>query len=74
MARLITVAQFDTPHNAHFARMQLEAAEIPCRVIHEDMTGLTMFFSSRAGGVKVQVPAGFEDEARTLLADVNRDA
>ncbi|MFO8231775.1 MAG: DUF2007 domain-containing protein [Longimonas sp.] len=74
MAQLITVAQFNVPHEAHFARMQLEAAEIPCRVIHEDMTGLTMFFSSRAGGVKVQVPAGFEDEARTLLADMNRDA
>lgn len=71
MAQLVTVAQFHTPHNAHFARMQLEAAEIPCRIIHEDMTGLTMFFSSRAGGVKVQVPAGFEADARALLDDLD---
>jgi len=70
MAKLVTVAQFDTPHNAHFARMQLEAADIPCRVIHEDMTGLTMFFSSRAGGVKVQVPVGFEADAQVILDDL----
>lgn len=70
MATLVTVAQFDAPHDAHFARMQLEAADIPCRVIHEDMTGLTMFFSSKAGGVKVQVPVAFEAEARTILDDL----
>ncbi|MES3630018.1 MAG: DUF2007 domain-containing protein [Longimonas sp.] len=70
MADLVTIAQFNAPHNAHFARMQLEDADIPCRIIHEDMTGLTMFFSQKAGGVKVQVPAGFEDEAREVLADL----
>lgn len=70
MATLITVAQFDAPHQAHLARMQLEAEDIPCRVIHEDMTGLTMFFSSRSGGVKVQVPAGFEEDARAVLRDM----
>lgn len=64
---LVTVGRYEAAYEAHLAKAQLDDAEIPGRVIHEDMTGLTMFFSWKSGGVKVQVPAAHADEARAVL-------
>ena len=64
---LATVGRYDAAYEAHLAKAQLDDAEIPSRVINEDMTGLTMFFSREAGSVKVKVPAAYADEARAVL-------
>lgn len=66
-SRLITVARFDAPHDAHLAKAQLDDADIPCTLAHEDMAGLSMMFDSARGGVKLKVPAPHAEEARAVL-------
>lgn len=66
--RLITIAQYDRPYQAHLAVALLEDAGIPSRIANEHLHGLTTFFSPKAGGVKLQVPEVHAEEARELLA------
>ncbi|HET6569021.1 MAG TPA: DUF2007 domain-containing protein [Rhodothermales bacterium] len=66
--RLVTVARFDYPYQAHLAAAQLESAGIPALVADESLTGLRMFFSQTSGGVKVKVPEDRASEAKEVLA------
>lgn len=66
-SRLITVARFDAPHEAHLAKAQLDDADIPCTLTHEDMAGLPMVFDPERGGVQLKVPEPHADEARAVL-------
>jgi hypothetical protein len=68
--RLVTVATYDHPYQAHLAVAVLEDAGIPSRLSGEYLHGMSTFFSGRAGGVKVQVPEDRAGEARELLAAV----
>lgn len=65
--RLVTVARYNFTYQAHLAHGMLEDAGIPSVVIGEDRTGLPMFFDPKVGGVRLQVPEAYEDEARELL-------
>ncbi len=65
---LTTIASFREAHSAHIARAKLEAAGIPAFVADEHLVGVQWFYSDAIGGVKVQVPASFADEAREIVA------
>lgn len=66
-SRLVTVARFDAPHEAHLAKARLDDAGIPCTLTHEDMAGLPMVFDPERGGVRLKVPESYADEARAVL-------
>lgn len=55
--------------DAHLVRSLLESAEIPAEVIGE-LASLSMEgYSMATGGIRVVVPAEFEEEARSVIAE-----
>lgn len=64
-AEWVTIARFDTPHDAHLARSFLAAVEIPVRLRDENLMGALT--SPVLGGVRLDVPESFEARARDLL-------
>jgi len=65
--KLITVAIFGSPYEAGMARSELEAYGIPAFVADEYAIGANPFYSNALGGIKVQVPPEFVEEARKIL-------
>jgi hypothetical protein len=65
---LTTIASFRETHSAHIARAKLEAAGIPAFVADEHLVGVQWFYSDAIGGVKIQVPDSFAEEAREIVA------
>jgi ascorbate-specific PTS system EIIC-type component UlaA len=66
--RLVTVAVFVSPHEAGMAKGELEACGIPAFVADEFAIGANPLYSNALGGIKVQVPAQFVEEARQILS------
>jgi hypothetical protein len=67
--RLVTVAAFANAESANLARLHLESEQIPCCLDNEN-TAITLWYIQPAvGGIKLQVPEEFADEARELLRD-----
>src|SRR6185369_15044667 len=72
---LITVATFVSPFEAGMAKSELEAYSIPAFIADEFAIGVNPFYSNALGGIKVQVPAKFAEEARQILpAEKSLDA
>lgn len=65
--RLVTVAAFSLPHEAHLARLRLDAEGIPCFVVDENIVAINWLYSNAIGGVKVQVPQSFAEQAIAVL-------
>ena len=66
--KLVTVATFAFPHEAHLARTRLDSEEIWAFVADEHINRLAPFLLRVMGGIKLQVRE--EDEARaTALLD-----
>jgi len=61
----VTIARFDTPHDAHLARSFLAVEDIPVRLRDENLVGALT--SPALGGVRLDVPESFEARARDLL-------
>lgn len=72
-SRLVTVARFDAPHEAHLAKARLDDADIPCALTHEGMAGLPMVFDPERGGAQLKVPESYVDEARAVLDAASRE-
>lgn len=66
---MITVATFSFPHEAHIAKLKLDAKEIPAFVADEHTINMQWLYSSAIGGVKLQVPAPFVEQAIQALAE-----
>jgi len=64
--RLVAVAVYDRPHEAHLARLRLEAEGIECLLQDEHMGGLT---GPPLFAVRVHVRRWQQDRARAVLAD-----
>jgi hypothetical protein len=65
--KLVTVAVFLSPHEAGMAKGELEAYGIPAFAADEFAIGANLLLSNALGGIKVQVPANYVDEARKIL-------
>src|SRR5512140_1473298 len=66
--KLVTVGVYVSPHEAGLAKGELEAYGIPAFVADEFAIGANPLLSNALGGIKVQVPAGYLEEARKVLA------
>lgn len=64
--RLVAVALYPQPHEAHLARLRLEADGLRCVLQGEHMSGLAW---PPASGVRVLVPAWQRDAAQRVLAE-----
>ncbi len=65
--KLVTLAAFNLPYQAHLAKSRLEAAGIPVFIRDEHLIRMMPFFSQALGEVKVQVPDVHLKEAREIL-------
>ena len=66
--RMVTVAQCRLSTEAHAMRVQLEAEGIPVFLADELTVAMDWLLSNAIGGVKVQVPEQYVDQATELLA------
>lgn len=64
---LVTVFRSFSPAEAQLARSRLDAAGIPVTVTSETAALTTEGYGLTVGGVRVQVPASYEADARALL-------
>ena len=69
-SKLVTVAAFNMPHQAHLAKSRLEAGGIPVFIRDEHLISINNLYSPALGGVKVQVPENHLKEAREILDSV----
>ena len=69
-SKLVTVASFNMPYQAHLAKTRLEAADIPVFIRDEHLISINQLYSPALGGVKVQVPENHLKEAQAILASV----
>jgi hypothetical protein len=66
-ARLVTVATYTDPVEAHVTRGRLEAEGISATVAHEHHIWANWLLSNALGGVKVQVLAAYAERAMDVL-------
>jgi hypothetical protein len=66
--KLVTVAVFGAPYEAGMAKSELEACGVPAFVADEFTIGANPLYSNALGGIKVQVPASYAEEAREILS------
>jgi hypothetical protein len=57
----VTLATFWTAPEAHLARLKLEAEDIPCVILDENLVATDWFLANATGGIKIKVP--IEDAA-----------
>jgi hypothetical protein len=67
-SKLITIASFSFPHEAHVAQANLEAEGIPAFIADEHTINMQWLFSNALGGVRVQVPSQFAKKAKDILS------
>ena len=65
--KLVTLAAFNKPYQAHLAKSRLEAAGVPAFIRDEHLISINPLYSPALGGVKVQVPDVHLKEAREIL-------
>ena len=65
---LVTIAQYFDPTEAHIVRALLESAGIPASVADANHVTANWPLAVALGGVRVQVPEQFRDQARDLVA------
>jgi hypothetical protein len=64
----VTVARFPTPHEAHLARLRLEASGIEAFVVDEHVNSLMPLYGPAVGYVKLQVAGDDAEAAREALS------
>jgi hypothetical protein len=69
MSMLVTIATFSFPHEAHLARIRLEAADIDAFVADEHTINAQWLYSNAMGGVRLQVHATQAEHAARVLAE-----
>lgn len=70
----VTVARVMDPIGANVLRGCLEAAGIPAVVSDANIVQANAFLTNAVGGIRVQVPASFEDSAKRVIDDYEKGA
>jgi hypothetical protein len=65
---LVTVAVFEAPYEAEMAKSELEAYDIPAFVLDQFTIGANPLYSNALGGIKLQVPASYAEEAYKIIS------
>lgn len=71
---LVTIASYSFPYEAHIARAKLDSEGIPAFVADEHTINMNWLYSNALGGVRLQVPAEFVEEAQKILAEERQEA
>lgn len=66
--KLVTVAVFGSPYEAGMAKSELEACGIPAFIADEFAIGVNPLYSNALGGIKLQVPASYAEEAHQIVS------
>jgi hypothetical protein len=66
---LVTIATFSFSHEAHLAKMQLDAMGIPSFIADENTVNMNWMYSNAIGGVRLQVPEAFAAQAQEALSE-----
>jgi predicted RNA-binding Zn-ribbon protein involved in translation (DUF1610 family) len=74
VSELITIARFRDLAEAELARGKLEAEGIPAFLADQCLVGLDWNYSNAVGGVRLQVPKEYAEEARDILKADNSAA
>jgi len=64
---LVTVSSHSLPYEAHLDRGRLESEGIPAFVADEHTINMQWLYSNALGGVRVQVPEQFAEQALEIL-------
>lgn len=67
--RFVTIARFQKPHEAHFAKARLVAEGIPAYLLDEHLISLHFFYAQALGGIRVQVPKEHGELAKNIIFD-----
>jgi hypothetical protein len=68
----VTMRTFSTAEAAHLVKLRLDRAGIPSYIDNEN-TGMTLWYALPAiGGIKLRVPAPFEQQAKEVLESGGR--
>ena len=65
---MITIATFSLPIEAQIARAKLDSEGIPAFVADEHTINAQWLYSNALGGVRLQVPDCFAEQANNILA------
>jgi len=65
---MVTIASFSHAHEAHIALARLEADGIPAFIADEHTITMQWLYSNALGGVKINVPENYVQEAREILS------
>ena len=69
--RMVTVFRSFSSAEAQLIRSRLDAADIPAEVVNE-LAALSMDgYSMATGGIRVQVPDDYAEEAKALIDSAN---
>lgn len=66
---MVTVARFTSPVEAEFAVGRLRSAGIECLLPEEQMSVIYNFGLTAMGGIRLQVRAQDEEDAKAILSD-----
>jgi Putative prokaryotic signal transducing protein len=66
---LTTVATYSFPYEAQIARAKLDSEGIPAFVADEQTINMQWLYSNALGGVRLQVPKQFAQQASEILAE-----
>jgi len=69
--RLVTVAAFSEPIEAHLARSRLECEGLSCRLADEHIVGMVWPSNAAVGGVKLQVQERDREHALRVLEEAS---
>ncbi len=65
-----TIDRFFHPTDAHIAAGRIESEGIPVFLLGINHASVNWLISNALGGIQVQVPANYAEEARAILAEV----
>ena len=69
MDNVVNIAEFDTIIEANISMGRLKAEDIPCWLADEHLIQTDMLLIPAIGGIKLQVPEEFAEQARIILAE-----
>ncbi len=68
--KFVAVGAYSKPWEADIARATLEAAEIPVIMKDDNTVSMNWFYSNAIGGVRLEVPEEFAEQAVKLLSTI----
>lgn len=71
---LVTISTYSFPYEAHIAKAKLDSEAIPAFIADEHTINMQWLYSNALGGVKLQVPEHFAEQALALLREDDQQA